>query len=268
MAHHNRLSNARVLVFGGTSGIGFGVASMAVSNGANVIISGSKQPKVDEKVALLRSLYPDVPANKITGHALDLLEIEKLEAGALETYFDSVTQHGDNKIDHIAFTAGDTFSVSTVIETMTAETAMHGFKVRYLVPLLIAKSLVKNPGKYMPVSNATSISLTGGTNTQKPMPGWSIRAGQGGAVEALSRGLAVDLSPIRVNLVEPGAVQTELLDAVFKSSSPEVLENMKNGWLTGAFGRPEDLAEAYGWFMKDQFVTGVIASSNGGRMLK
>lgn len=251
MAHHNRLSNARVLVFGGTSGIGFGVASMAVSNGANVIISGSKQPKVDEKVALLRSLYPDVPANKITGHA-----------------FDSVTQHGDNKIDHIAFTAGDTFSVSTVIETMTAETAMHGFKVRYLVPLLIAKSLVKNPGKYMPVSNATSISLTGGTNTQKPMPGWSIRAGQGGAVEALSRGLAVDLSPIRVNLVEPGAVQTELLDAVFKSSSPEVLENMKNGWLTGAFGRPEDLAEAYGWFMKDQFVTGVIASSNGGRMLK
>ena len=95
-----------------------------------------------------------------------------------------------------------------------------------------------------------------------------MRAGGGGAIEALSRGLAVDLSPIRVNMVEPGAVQTELLDGFLKTLPGEAKENMKKGWLTGEFGQPEDLAETYGWFMKDYFVTGAIGSSNGGRMLR
>ena len=95
-----------------------------------------------------------------------------------------------------------------------------------------------------------------------------MRAGVGGSVEALSRGLAVDLSPIRVNMVEPGAVQTELLDGYLKSLAPEAVEGMKKGWLTDQFGQTQDLAETYAWFMKDYFVTGAIGSSNGGRMLR
>lgn len=264
MAHPNRLSNARVLVFGGTSGIGFGVASMALSAGAQVIISGSQQPKVDDKVSELRSFYPSIPGEKISGHALDLADTEHLEAN-LKSFFDTITNSGENKIDHIAFTAGD-MGVIPKIPTLNVEEVYPFFKIRLFATMLIAKLL--STGTYMPLSPSSSYTLTGGTNTKKPMPGWSIPATIGGAIEALSRGLAVDLKPIRVNMVEPGAVQTPLLqrwlDSLDEAGKEKVLKTTS---LTESFGQPEDLAEAYGWFMRDRFATGVVASSNGGRML-
>jgi NAD(P)-dependent dehydrogenase (short-subunit alcohol dehydrogenase family) len=51
-------------------------------------------------------------------------------------------------------------------------------------------------------------------------------------------------------------------------STPEAIENMKRGFsLVGAFGRPEDIAEAYGWIMKDRFANGTQVNSDGGRLL-
>lgn len=137
MAHPNRLNNAQVLVFGGTSGIGFAVASLAASQGAFVVLSGSKQPKVDDRVALLRSYYPSNPADKITGHAVDLLDSANLEAN-LTALFDKVTEKGEKKLDHIVFTAGD-FVHMPKIDTVTIENAMAGFSIRFLAPAIIGK---------------------------------------------------------------------------------------------------------------------------------
>lgn len=100
------------------------------------------------------------------------------------------------------------------------------------------------------------------------MKGWFIGASWGASIEGLMRGMAVDLAPIRVNLVEPGAINTELLQGFFAQMSKEQLEGMKqtNG-LLGTFGEPSDVAEAYGWFMKDQNVTGTVGASDNGRLL-
>ncbi|KAF2013532.1 NAD(P)-binding protein [Aaosphaeria arxii CBS 175.79] len=267
MAHENRLTNRHVLIFGGTSGIGFATASMALSNAANVTISGSRQPKVDDKVTLLRSFYPSLPSDKVAGFALDLSDTVNLEKGLIDV-FEKATNGGEKKVDHIVFTATGDINGKPTVETVDPATVFDGFKVRWLAPVIIAKVLATNPGKYMPVSHKSSVTVTGGTNTVKPMPGWSIAAAWGGATDGLVRGMAVDMKPIRWNQVEPGAVQTELLQGYLEMLGPDGLEKMKReGGVTGELGQPEDLAEAYGWLMRDWFVTGKTASSDGGRLL-
>ena len=260
--HRSRLSDAHVLVFGGTSGIGFAIANMALSNGASVCISGSRQTKVDEKMQLLRSLYPSIPPEKVSGHAIDLFDSEKLEA-SLEEMLKKITENGSKKVDHIAFTAGDSHVIHKLSET-TLENAMHGSKIRFIAPLIIAKLI--STGKYMPLSATSSFTLTGGVGTTKPLPGWVLPAVWGASAEGLSRALAVDLAPLRVNIVKPGAIGTEMLQSLM--GSEEVAKAaMKHVNLLGTYGQPEDIAELYGWIMKDRFVTGTEVACDGGAML-
>jgi NAD(P)-dependent dehydrogenase (short-subunit alcohol dehydrogenase family) len=264
MAHVNRLNNARVLVFGGTSGIGFGVANMALSNSAYVTISGSTQAKVDSKIALLKSYYPSLPAEKLNGYAVDLADNANLEKN-LEELFEKVTEGGTKKIDHIAFTAGDVPIYPKLSEVTVADLERRS-TIRSHGAIMIAKLLLKD--RYMPTSYHSSFTITGGVSTKKPIPGRSLLTGLGGQLEALARGLAVDLKPIRVNFAEPGAIDTELLRAFINSSKEVDLEKaFKEMTLTGTLGQPSDTAEAFRWFMVDRFVTGGVASTNGGRLL-
>ncbi|KAF1946327.1 NAD(P)-binding protein [Clathrospora elynae] len=264
MAHQNRLANAHVLVFGGTSGIGYAIANMALSNGARVTISGSGKPKVDAKVEKLRSLYPNTPASHVAGFAVDLHDKENLESN-LKTMLDKVTEGGEKNIDHIAFTAGDALVLPKIAEA-DINTILNGFTVRFLAPCILAKLIATDV--YMPRSANSSITLTGGTNTHRPMANWTYGATIGASIEGLSRGLAVDLAPIRTNIVHPGAIHTELFQGLLDHSTPEAIERLKKGLsLLGEFGKPEDIAEAYGWVMRDRFATGTLVNSDGGRLL-
>ena len=78
------------------------------------------------------------------------------------------------------------------------------------------------------------------------------------------KGLAVTLAPIRVNVVAPGLVLTELLDKLPKEMAFASLEKAKEKSLTKDNGLPDDASEAYLYFMKDSFVTGVVLDTNGG----
>lgn len=79
----------------------------------------------------------------------------------------------------------------------------------------------------------------------------------------MTKTLAVDLAPIRVNVVSPGAIHTELLQGV----PDQAMEVFAKATTVGRIGRPEDVAEAYLYFMKDGFATGSMVESNGGRLL-
>lgn len=264
MAHPNRLKDAHVFVFGGTSGIGYAVANMALSNGARVTVSGSAQPKVDTKVKQLQSLYPNLPPDRVTGYACDLLDTANLEAN-LTSLFDKATEGGSKKIDHIAFTAGDALSPPT-IQAVSPETLLKLFNVRIIGPSIIAKLLAT--GKYMPQSVNSSFTLTGGTATHKPFPGWTYVAALGATVEGLVRGLTVDLKPIRSNIVIPGAIQTELLQPLLDRLGEEGAEKWtREVSVTNTLGQPEEIAEAYGYLMKDRFANGSQVTSDGGRLL-
>jgi len=81
------------------------------------------------------------------------------------------------------------------------------------------------------------------------------------------RGLAIDLKPVRVNLVSPGAVETEVWDTLSEEAGESYFKTFGSKILTGQIGRPEDVAECYLWLMKDKNVTGTVVQTDGGALL-
>ena len=260
----SKLQNQRVLVLGGTSGIGFCVAEAALEYGAHVIVSGSNEAKLARTLTRLR----ESPGGRINdGHAriggktCDLASTDTLESN-LKHLLDYATDNGSKKLDHVVFTAGDAI-IPVPLAQITPDVISRAAAVRSVAPVILAKLL---PG-YIRMTSSSSLTLTGGTNTDKPMPGWAVVAGVGATIEGLARGFAVDLKPLRVNTVSPGAVHTELFDSIPEAGRAGLIESMRAATLTGTIGRPEDVAEAYVYCMRDHFVDGVVIQTNGGRIL-
>lgn len=176
----------------------------------------------------------------------------------------SATNDGKDLLDHIVSTAGDALAIGGISEFAGTSTLTSALRVRTVAPLFLAKHA---PGKYMHISSRSSITLTGGVNTYKPAPNWFIISLMGGAADGMMRGLAVDLKPIRVNVVAPGAIDTELFDRSFGEGKEKVVERFGKGTLVGRVGTPEDMSEAYLYVMRDGFLTGQTVLSEGGSLI-
>lgn len=260
----SKLHDKTVLILGGTSGIGFAVAEAAWEFGAKVTISGSNQPKIDSKMEQMKSNNPAGNISKLRGYPCDLANRETME-GNLKSLLDFVTDGGNAKLDHIVFCAGDSPKFKPLAEADVEYIQALGL-MRFAAPMLIAK-LCANHG-YLHQSPSSSFTVTGAVNATKPAKGWSIYAAHGGSIEAMARGLAVDMAPIRVNCVAPGAVHTEIFEAFGGPDQLEAtLSSFRDRSLTKTVASPEDLAEAYLYCMRDRFVTGSVIASNGGLLL-
>jgi NAD(P)-dependent dehydrogenase (short-subunit alcohol dehydrogenase family) len=265
----SKLTNTRVLVLGGSSGIGFCVAEAAVEHGATVTIASSNETKLAKALDRLRATYPD-RTEHITSHPCDLSQKDMIESnldkllrfvantGPSDSNNPAIPSQNPAGIDHIVFTAMPAIKVTRVADATIPSIEQPG-----VVPILGGIMLAKLAPRFLKQSPSSSLTFTSGTNAHKPTNGWTILAAWGSAMEGMVRGLAVELKPIRVNLVSPGAVLTELWNNV----PAEIIDDFKKVTTTGTIGRPEDLAEAYLYLMKDQFVTGAIIESNGGRLL-
>jgi NAD(P)-dependent dehydrogenase (short-subunit alcohol dehydrogenase family) len=109
--------------------------------------------------------------------------------------------------------------------------------------------------------------LTTGSVAEHPVPNWSMVSGYAAGLHGMTRNLALELKPIRVNLVSPGGLETDL----WKDMPSKDREAMYKQWAernpTGHVGTAEEVAEAYLWLMKDSNVTGRIAASDSGSLL-
>ncbi|ETN44279.1 uncharacterized protein HMPREF1541_10459 [Cyphellophora europaea CBS 101466] len=262
--YSRKLQGQRVLVLGGTSGIGFCVAQGALEQGAVVIISGSKQDKIDSKMRELEASYPEAQG-RILGKACDLANLQSQE-GNLVALLDFATENKTKKLDHIAYTAG-TGVFNPAFSDLTVEMVCDAQRMRVFAPLM----LMKHAETYLNKSPASSLTFTSGEGTYRPQPGWTLMIMIGGMFDGLVRSGAVNLAPIRVNCVAPGAVMTELWGGGQMPSEEQaklVADRVGPKTLTGQIGMPEDVAEAYLYFMKDRNATGRVHVSEGGSLLK
>jgi NAD(P)-dependent dehydrogenase (short-subunit alcohol dehydrogenase family) len=270
----NKLSGTRVLIIGGTSGIGFAVARAALEHGASVLVASSRPEKVQSALSRLRAFYPDEQFTaRVAGTTVDLGDEPTVEANIL-ALLDKATQpdlfpsgappnavDGRVLLDHIVFTAGDPLKILPLTDPALDPAYIRAFStVRVLGSLMLAKHVPA----YMAQSARSSLTLTSGAVAMRPPPGYSVGAMLAYALIGLGRGLAVDLAPVRVNVVAPGAVRTEMFDGL----PEEVIERLKERTLTGELGKPEDVAEGYLGVMKDGFVTGGVIQSDGGMGLR
>ncbi len=256
---YDKLRGKRILIIGGTSGIGYAVAEASIaSNAAAVIVSSSREAKVCDTVARLEASHPS-SNTKISGFPCDLGSASTLDENVRNLLLSQCKE-----LDHIVYTAGDRLEFKPIAE-MDVPFAQNGGIVRFLGPLMVGKYAIDVLAK-MPTS---SLILTTGAVSEKPMlGGWTVQASYGAALHGMTKGLALELAPTRVNIVSPGAVVTELWDNLGREQKARTLHKMGQATLTGRVGNVEDVAEAYLYLMKDSNVTGHIISTSGGTLLK
>lgn len=149
------------------------------------------------------------------------------------------------------------------IETADLAKIKQAGMVRFFAPLIIAK----HAPKYLNKGPTASITLTTGAVSERPRPDWSVVGSYATGLHGMTRGLALDLAPIRVNLISPGAVETELWDALPEDKKQELFKHASATAPTQSIGKPEDVAESYIYCMRDANVTGSVISTNSGSLL-
>ncbi|OKL58512.1 hypothetical protein UA08_06259 [Talaromyces atroroseus] len=256
----NKLQGKNVLIFGGNSGIGYAVTEALIEHNARVTICGSRPEKLKDAVRRLLASYPDVKEGQVNMIQCDLSPHDDLEARIRQILHD-VSSNGDQKIDHIVFTAGDTMNVAGGITGTDIDVINSLMGVRVFAPALIAKVIATS--EYVNHSATSSFTFTSGTAHIRPRKTWPMVSMFSGALQGLASGLAVELAPIRVNVVNPGFFQTELA----KRLPTEVLEERRKASLTKRLGQPEDIAEAYLYYMKDTSADGTAIRSDCGTVL-
>lgn len=239
-----------------TVGIGYGVAEAVLEYGGHVTISSSNPQRVQDAMSRLLKSYPSA-AGRVTGHAANMGDEATLEKEVEELL------EKTGRLDHIVYTAGDSLATLPLQDITLAQIKQAGM-VRFFAPALVAKLAPK----YLRTSStACSITLTTGMVSERPSPGWTMINGFGTGLQGLTRGLALDLKPIRVNLVSPGGVETELWASIPAERRGEALKGLVKRTTTGAIGQVVDVVEAYLYCIKDKNLSGSMISTNGGSLL-
>jgi NAD(P)-dependent dehydrogenase (short-subunit alcohol dehydrogenase family) len=212
-----------------------------------VIISSSTDKKLSNALERLKTAYPKAD---ISGYLCDL------RASAVESSVKALFEKV-GKVDHVVHTTGDSLAMTKLSE-ITVEKIQKAGEVRFVSMLIVAKYA----SQYLKGGPASSLTLTSGTVAERPMADWSVVSSYAGALDSTVQNLALDMKPIRVNLVAPGAVDTELWDGFSKSEKETFSEGIKARAPTGQMGQPHDVAEAYLYVMRDQNVTGVTVKTD------
>jgi NAD(P)-dependent dehydrogenase (short-subunit alcohol dehydrogenase family) len=238
----NSLQNKRVVILGGSSGIGLAVAEQAASHGANVVIVSSNLERVQKAIESL--------GGEAQGQAVDLSDER-----AVAAFFAKL-----GAFDHLVFTAGDSLQLHNLASTDLKQ-ARRAFELRYWAAL----AAVKYGSPY--IRKDGSIVLTTGVAGRRPHKGWVVAASVCGTIEALTRALAVELAPIRVNAVSPGVVRTNLWQNMGADDREHLFENVGRSLPVGRVGEPDDIALAYLFLMQEGFATGQTVVVDGGTVL-
>lgn len=237
-----RLDGKKVIVLGGSSGIGFAVAEYALAEGANVVIASSHAGRVHAAVTAL--------GTNAQGQALDLTDEH-----AIEAFFNAT-----GSFDHLVFTAGDSLRLGEIAAT-DLSLARRAFDIRYWGAL----AAVKHGAPH--IAAGGSIVLTTGIAALRPRSGWAFGASICGAMEALTRALAVELAPLRANAVSPGLVATNLWQNMSEEDRQAMYEQAGKHLPVGRVGEARDVAAAYLFLMESAFATGQTHVVDGGAVL-
>jgi NAD(P)-dependent dehydrogenase (short-subunit alcohol dehydrogenase family) len=234
------MKNNRVLVIGGTSGIGLAVAKAVAERGGVPVVASRRQSSVDRALAEL----PD----DARGAVIDLAD-----PAALDEFAEGV---GD--IEHLVFTAGDSLELAKLAD-LTPDVVSAFFTTRFVGALNAVRVFAPR------ITAGGSITLT--TGTAAYTPGFGILpVSVCGAMNAATTALAFELAPLRVNAVAPGVIRTPLWDSM-GDAKQDVFDQAAQTLPLGRVGEVEDAALAYLYCMEQRFGTGIVLTVDGGTLL-
>jgi NAD(P)-dependent dehydrogenase (short-subunit alcohol dehydrogenase family) len=230
------LKHQNMVIIGGSSGIGFATAELAQAQGATVTITGRNPAKLERA------------AQQLGGVQQAIVDVTQ-QAGvqALMAKFDH--------IDHLVV-LGASLASGKVVGTSLAELsrpideriwgAVHA--IRHAVPKM----------------SEGSITLMSGLFSSRPIAGMAVVAAAVGGIEAMSRALALELSPIRVNAIAPGYIDTPLLQAAFEDQYESVVKAHAERLPAQRIGTAEEAARSILFLATTRFMTGEVLHLDGG----
>lgn len=239
------LKDSTIVIVGGSSGIGLGIAAAALANGADVVIVGRSSAKLEAAGQRLGG-----------GHKVRRIAADMTREAEIARLFEEV-----GTFDHLVSTAGTAPPNEPIGHT----------------DMDFVRSFVDNKlnGAVMLAKHATaslrvggSMTFTSGINKDRPpVPGGSVVSAIAGSFSYLARALALELAPTRVNVVSPGWVDTPMWDELVGEAKAGFFKDMAARLPSRRVATPQDVAPAYLYLMESEFTTGETIRIDGGHNL-
>jgi NAD(P)-dependent dehydrogenase (short-subunit alcohol dehydrogenase family) len=233
------LQDRTVLVVGRGSGIARAITLLARAEGARVIVAGRDRDKLAEAYD-----EPDIEAETV-----DVLDDESIAALARRV----------GRIDHLVSTVSAR-ARGNLADLDRADLRL-SFDTKVIGPIMLAKHFAPR------IAPDGSIVLFSGVNAFKINVGYLGVAVTNGAVDFLTRSLAVELGPIRVNAISPGVIDTGIWDALGEQGKTEYFAHLSEHNPARRIGTVDDIAGAALFAMTNTFLTGMTLRVDGGEPL-
>ena len=229
-----QFQNKKVVVVGGSSGIGYATAAMAKAEGAAVTIASRPGGRLEAagKSLGVKAIAADVTSDE-----------------AIENLF-----RATGPVDHVVVTAAQLRTAP--IKQLSMEDARATMECKFWGAWRVARSAEIAPDG--------SLTIVSGFLSIRPRPGSAIVGAANGALEALVKSLAIDLAPVRVNAVSPGLIDTPIRAAMPEEARRAMLEKVAAGLPVKRVGVADDIARQIIAFMAIGFATGAVAFIDGG----
>lgn len=235
------LKGKRVVVIGGTSGIGLSTAKAFLDQSAQVIIASRSNSKLSD-------------ATQVLGGNVEAYEIDFRSEEKAADFFAKV-----GKFDHLVVTAGE--GAMGHFSELPVANAKEAFDSKFWGQYITVRAALPY------LNNESSVTLTSGVYGVRPPKGATTLAAINSAIEGLVRGLSLDLAPIRVNVVSPGIVDTPIFAGMPDDQRQELFNGIAQQLPVGRIAQPQDIAESYVYLAKNGFTTGTVVLINGGAHL-
>ncbi|MEU0771535.1 SDR family oxidoreductase [Streptomyces albogriseolus] len=235
------LADQSVVVIGASSGIGLATARQVRRHGGRVVMAG-RDPQRLERAAKEVGAERSAP-------------LDAADTGRLREFFDTLP----GPVDHVVSTAGSPF-YATLADLDVDEARAHVGE-RLALTLAVAKyggAVVRDAG---------TLVFVGGTGGRRPGVGASVTSALTAALPALTSSLAVELAPVRVNLVAPGFVDTPLSASLLGDRLEARRERLRATLPIRRVVGPDDVAAVILHLMVNEAVTGATYDVDGGQQL-
>ncbi|MGW0195855.1 SDR family oxidoreductase [Nonomuraea sp. NPDC003201] len=237
----------RVVIVGGTSGIGLAAAARLAAGGAEVVVTGRSEERLRSALKQLG----DQARGPVSGQVVDARD-----TGAMRALFESL-----GTVDHVIVTVTGRGGAGP-LSSLTGEGLTDAVRNKLVPHLLTAQAAL---GVLHPEGSITFVTAA---SAGAALPGIATLAAVNGAIEAAVPGLAVELAPIRVNAVSPGVIDTDWWSEIGDEARAAFMEGAAESLPVRRVGRPEDVAATIEYVVRNAYTTGIVLTVDGGARLK
>lgn len=170
-------------------------------------------------------------------------------------YFESI-----GAFDHLIITAGSYAPSGKVVDVDLSQ-AKTAFDTKFWGSI----NATKQAARY--IKQGGTITLTSGMLSRKVVASTYVKTALNAAIEAVTKVLAKELAPIRVNAVSPGLTKTEAYQSMAEEDLNAMYQRTQNALPVGKVGQASDIADAYRLLINNTYMTGTVIDVDGGALL-